>query len=108
MVPSIVRQSVILKCLQQKSTLLGNYEFYYAAGLFRRLSGVQIQASLMPKELGDAVSAGLATYDPKDPREIHLKKILSVFHPDEKKEEIMDDLFLQGMNEAYVWQVHIP
>ena len=31
-----------------------------------------------------------------------------VFHPDEKKEEIMDDLFLQGMNEAYVWQVHIP
>ena len=108
MVPSIVRQSVILKCLQQKSTLLGNYEFYYAAGLFVRLSGVQIQASLAPKDLVEALAEGLREYDPQDPREIHLKKILTVFHPEEKKEEIMDELFLQGVNEAHLWQVNIP
>lgn len=108
MVPSIVRQSVILKCLQQKSTLLGNYEFYYAAGLFVRLSGVQIKPSLAPKELAGALSEGLLSYEPSDPREIHLKKILTVFHPEEKKEEIMDELFLQGVNEKYVWQVSLP
>ena len=33
MVPSIARQSVILKCNMQKSVMLGNYEFFYAAGL---------------------------------------------------------------------------
>ena len=28
--------------------------------------------------------------------------------PEEKKEEIMDELFLEGVNEKYVWQVNIP
>ena len=42
MVPSIARQSVIIKCNMQKSILTGNYEFYYAAGLIAKLSGVEI------------------------------------------------------------------
>ena len=37
MVPSIARQSVIIKCNMQKSILTGNYEFYYAAGLLAYL-----------------------------------------------------------------------
>ena len=107
MVPSIVRQSVILKCLQQKSTLLGNYEYYYAAGLFVRLSGVQIPSGLEPKELAKALSEGLSSYEPDDPREIHLKATLAVFHPEEKKEAVMDELFSEGMNEAHLWQVNL-
>ena len=42
MVTSIARQSVILKCNMQKAVMLGNYEFYYAAGLIANLSGVEI------------------------------------------------------------------
>ena len=42
MVTSIARQSVIIKCNMQKSVLTGNYEFYYAAGLIAKLSGVEI------------------------------------------------------------------
>ena len=38
MVPSIARQSVIIKCNQQTSVLLGNYEFYYLAGLIKSLT----------------------------------------------------------------------
>ena len=38
MVPSIARQSVIIKCNMQKSILTGNYEFYYAAGLIANKS----------------------------------------------------------------------
>ena len=41
MVPSIARQSVIIKCNMQKSILTGNYEFYYAAGIIANLSGVE-------------------------------------------------------------------
>ena len=37
MTTSIARQSIILKCTMQKSVLLGNYEFYYAAGLLAYL-----------------------------------------------------------------------
>ena len=40
MVTSIARQSVIIKCNMQKSVLTGNYEFYYAAGLVTKLSGI--------------------------------------------------------------------
>ena len=41
MVPSIARQSVILKCNMQKSVMLGNYEFFYAAGLMRKLYNIE-------------------------------------------------------------------
>ena len=37
MVPSIARQSVIIKCNMQASVLLGNYEFYYLAGLMKKI-----------------------------------------------------------------------
>jgi len=107
MVPSIVRQSVILKCLRQKSVLLGNYEYYYAAGLFGRLSGVQIPPGLAPEELKDAVAKGLSGYEPDDPRERHLKKVLTDYQPEEKKEEVMDELFRQGLNETHIWQINI-
>ena len=107
MVPSIVRQSVILKCLRQKSTLLGNYEYYYAAGLFVRLSGVQIPSGLEPKELAAALSERLLSYAPDDPREIHLKNVLAKFHPDDKKEAVMDELFRQGLQEMHMWQVQL-
>ena len=52
MVTSIARQSVIIKCNMQKSVLTGNYEFYYAAGLIAKLSGVEISDDIKPIELG--------------------------------------------------------
>ncbi len=107
MEPSIVRQSVILKCLRQKSALLGNYEYYYAAGLFSRLSGVQIKAGLAPEELSAALIEGLPMYTPDDPKEMHLKKMLADYHPGEKREEVMEELFRQGVNETHLWQVSI-
>ena len=44
MVTSIARQSVILKCNMQKAIMLGNYEFYYGAGLLTKIAGVEIPA----------------------------------------------------------------
>ena len=48
MVPSIARQSVILKCNMQKSVMLGNYEFFYAAGLMRKLYNIEIRTDMEP------------------------------------------------------------
>ena len=49
--PSHVRVFII-KCNMQKSVLTGNYEFYYAAGLIAKLSGVEISDDIKPIELG--------------------------------------------------------
>lgn len=58
MVTSIARQSVIIKCNMQKSVLTGNYEFYYAAGLIAKLSGVEISDDIKPIELGGTFTSG--------------------------------------------------
>ena len=44
MVPSIARQSVIIKCNMQASVLLGNYEFYYLAGLMKKIYNLDERA----------------------------------------------------------------
>ena len=46
MIPYITRQSIIIKCNQQASVLLGNYEFYYLAGLMKKLFGFQLHADM--------------------------------------------------------------
>lgn len=103
MVTSIVRQSVILKCKLQKSTLIGNYEYYYAAGLFSRLAGVALPPAPSPEELKDALSAALPSYSPTDPKELHLKKVLTDFHPAPEKDPDMEKLLADGMNETHLW-----
>ena len=59
MVPSIARQSVIIKCNAQKSVLLGNYEFYYAAGLLKSLLDLKLSEETKPKELLEELLAQL-------------------------------------------------
>ena len=51
MVTLVARQSIIIKCNMQTSVLLGNYEFYYAAGLFCRLHGIAVEEDIQPVEL---------------------------------------------------------
>ena len=55
MVPSIARQSVILKCNMQKSVMLGNYEFFYAAGLMRKLYNIEIRTDMEPEQILEAI-----------------------------------------------------
>ena len=82
MVTSIARQSVIIKCNMQKSVLTGNYEFYYAAGLIAKLSGVEISDDIKPIELG------------------------KLLHQEIEKTELKE-LLLWGKGEQYLWTVTI-
>ena len=72
MVPSIARQSVIIKCNMQKSILTGNYEFYYAAGIIANLSGVEIPEDIKPEELLALLSEKIPTLIPADEKEKYL------------------------------------
>ena len=104
---SIARQSVIIKCNMQKSVLTGNYEFYYAAGLIAKLSGVEISDDIKPIELGVLLHQEIEKTEPKDEQEKYLFSMLKDYKPTDEYDEQMKELLLWGKGEQYLWTVTI-
>ncbi len=100
MIPSIARQSVIQKCILQKSVLLGNYEFYYLGGLLHKLYGIAIDETMKPDEMFAVIEL-----HPEDEREAYLLKIVSVYQPLPDYDEQMKLLFRWGAGEKDMWVV---
>ena len=98
MVTSIARQSVILKCNMQKSVLLGNYEFYYIAGLLKKLFNVS-------EALSEYLLSVVDTFSPKDEKEAYLIKMVKGYEPLPEHDEQMKELFAWGEQEPDLWQV---
>ena len=107
MVPSIARQSVIIKCNQQASVLLGNYEFYYLAGLMKKLFELDLNEDMQPQEMLIEIQENLDTLEPKNEQESYLIKLVSIFKPDEKVDDQMKELFQWGATEEKMWQVQL-
>ena len=76
MVPSIARQSVILKCNMQKSVMLGNYEFFYAAGLMRKLYNIEIRTDMEPEQILEAILQMQDNLAPQSEQEKYLIQIM--------------------------------
>lgn len=108
MVPSIARQSVIIKCNMQKSILTGNYEFYYAAGLIEKLSGVVIAEDIRPLELSELLMGQMEKLKPQDEKEAYLFQMIRDYRPTEEYDGQMKELLLWGKTEKYLWTVTIP
>ena len=108
MVPSIARQSVIIKCNMQKSILTGNYEFYYAAGLIANLSGVEIPEDIKPEELLALLSEKIPTPTPADEKEKYLFGMVADYRPEDVYDEQMRELLDWGRTEKYLWTVTLP
>ena len=72
MVPSIARQSVIIKCNMQASVLLGNYEFYYLAGLMKKIYDLDLHEDMQPLELLESVQSKVDSLSPANSQEEHL------------------------------------
>ena len=107
MVVSIARQSVIIKCNQQTSVLLGNYEFYYVAGLMKKLYGIDLNEEMQPDELFANIEANMDKMTPSDEKETYLVNLVKNFKPLEEHNAQTKELFLWGANEEHLWQVHI-
>ena len=105
MIPSITRQSIIIKCNQQASVLLGNYEFYYLAGLMKNLFGFQLSADMNPQELLKQIQQEFDTANPKDEREAYLLKMVEFYKPLEEYDAQMKELFRMGETEERLWQM---
>ena len=103
MVPSIARQSVIIKCNMQKSILTGNYEFYYAAGLVSKVTGTDINEDIKPMELQELLVEKLPTLSGKDEKESYLLEMIADYRPSEEYDAQMKEMFLMGKNENRLW-----
>ncbi len=107
MVPSIARQSVIIKCNMQKSVLLGNYEFYYVGGLMAKLFGLELNEEMAPKEMLEVIHANMKSIEPKDEKEAYLLTLVENYKALEEYDEQTKELFRWGAKEENLWQVHI-
>lgn len=105
MVSSIARQSVVIKCNMQSSVLLGNYEFYYVAGLMKKLFDFDLSEELKPQEMIEKIHAKMDTVEPKDEKEAYLLALVKNFKPLEEYDEQTKELFRWGTTEQNLWSV---
>lgn len=105
MVTLTARQSVIIKCNMQASVMLGNYEFYYGAGLFCKLKGIEVQEDVRPDELKEILQQELSEDFGKNDQEKYLTKLLLAYVPLEEYDGQMKELLLWGLKEEKLWQV---
>ena len=105
MVPSIARQSVILKCNMQKSVMLGNYEFFYAAELMRKLYNIEIRTDMEPEQILEAILQMQDNLAPQSEQEKYLIQIIKNYEPSADHDAQMYELFAWGEQEPDMWQV---
>lgn len=105
MVPYVARQSVIIKCSMKKSVLLGNYEFYYAAGLFQNLYGGGLHADMSPQELLGQIQKQASAVAPKDEKEEYLLGLLKNYEAGAEHDAETRALFAWGESESELWKL---
>jgi len=83
--------------------MLGNYEFYYAMGLFSKISKHIFLTENTPIDLKEEAIPVLKNYETSDEREKYLIKLILQYQPKEEKDEQMLTLFEMGRNENNAW-----
>ena len=107
MITSIARQSIILKCLRQKSVLVSNYELYYTAGLAKKCVGIAVDADMEPKQLLEELQKHIDKVSPSDEQEKYLIHLLGNYEPDDTHDEQTKELFHMVEPEEHMCQVSI-
>ena len=87
MITSIARQSIILKCLRQKS--------------------IAVDADMEPKQLLEELQKHIDKVSPADEQEKYLIHLLGNYEPDDTHDEQTVELFHMGETEEHMWQVSI-
>ena len=94
-----------LKCNMQKSVMLGNYEFFYAAGLMRKLYNIEIRTDMEPEQILEAILQMQDNLAPQSEQEKYLIQIIKNYEPSADHDAQMDELFAWGEQEPDMWQV---
>lgn len=85
--------------------MLGNYEFYYLAGLLKKLFDLDLNQDMKPVELCEKIQEKLSACQPQNEKEAYLIQLVKVFKPLEEYDEQMKELFQWGATEERLWQM---
>ena len=96
MVPMLAVSSIEKKLEMQASVIVGNYEFYYAAGKLSSVTSLEADENTQPVELKEAVENALADFQPADDTQTYLAKLLERYRPSENYDAQMNLLFRWG------------
>ena len=96
MIPLLAKQAVEQKLILQSKIMIGNYEFYYACGLLAGYLGKEFVNRNNPIELQHIV---VESCQNTDKTIAHLAEIIRGYHPDEKYDEQMEELYQDGIRE---------
>lgn len=96
MVLELASQSIQTKIKLGSSTMLGNYEFYYAAGILCQKLGLAVEEDIQPRELYDYIRSQTDEKEFDDPTVAHLVKMIHYYMPEEHYDDQMRELFQWG------------
>ena len=77
--------------------MLGNYEFFYAAGLMRKLYNIEIRTDMEPEQILEAILQMQDNLAPQSEQEKYLIQIIKNYEPSADHDAQMDEL-LPGEN----------
>lgn len=97
MIIELAPQSVQTKIKLKSATMLGNYEFYYAAGILCRELNLTVEEDIKPKELHAYIEGLTAGKEFDDPTVTHLIKMIHFYMPEEQYDEQMKELLQWGL-----------
>lgn len=98
MILELARQSVRTKLRLGSATMLGNYEFYYAAGILCRELKLKPEEDIKPKELYEFIRAGTDGVEVTDETAAHLLKMIHFYIPEDHYDDQMRELMQWGMD----------
>ena len=96
MVPMLAVSSIEKKLEMQASVIVGNYEFYYAAGKLSSVTSLEADENPQPVALKEAVEAAMASFEPADDVQAYLVRLLERYRPSESYDAQMNLLFRWG------------
>ncbi|MFN2938299.1 DUF3837 family protein [Lachnospiraceae bacterium YH-ros2226] len=97
MVPYVVKMAVDMKVSKQESTLVGNYEYYYAAGrLASILKNQELREDLPPHELEAKIRETLSSWQPETPEDKYLAYLLDRYEAEDDYQDDVKKMFQIG------------
>ena len=96
MILELASQSIQTKLRLGSGTMLGNYEFYYAAGILCGKLNLDLPEDSKPQELYDGIRTETDGKEFEDPVVSHLAKMIHYYMPEERWDGQMRELFCQG------------
>lgn len=96
MVLELAIQSIQNKLRLGSGTMLGNYEFYYAAGIICRKLDLAPPELQKPRELQTYLVSRTEGKELEDPEVMHLAKMIRYYQAEEQFDGQMEQLFQMG------------